>query len=421
MAGIELYTLLQQVFVDIDDATAWKYLVELVALQLVVTRAATHHHGFDIKVIERVGHTVKQHTVVGNDFFSLVKLTTAALRITTTQITRRQHSLHARMPEHGLGRETYLAKQTLRATTGEIEHGLGVRGRGLRVANDGHIVFVFNIQQSARCFLGQIARHLLVDEVDDLLLDGRSTHRGRRRIGLLARDHAQHIIGKALQLHAHIDHSATRELDSLGIGSVEHQHRSRIAGPECFLAHLAQEVAHIHGHLTKVNLHRARREALVADGAMVGHVFKFLPVLDGHTTTGLFFVQEGLDQQRSRQNFVTRAVEQVRTRHMGGADWLALATAQTVFHAVGNRTDVRLLHDERLVAHQTKTGGVGLTQISVTNNVLGCIMAQQFAFVETPLRIDPLLVVGKRLQLSVCQKLKLGDADAMLARDNTVE
>ena len=98
LAGIELYTLLQQVFVDIDDATAWKYLVELVALQLVVTRAATHHHGFDIEVIERVGHTVKQHTVVGNDFFSLVKLTTAALRITTTQITRRQHSLHARMP-----------------------------------------------------------------------------------------------------------------------------------------------------------------------------------------------------------------------------------------------------------------------------------------------------------------------------------
>ena len=47
-------------------------------------------------------------------------------------------------------------------------------------------------------------------------------------------------------------------------------------------------------------------------------------------------------------------------------------------------------------------------------------MAQQFAFVETPLRIDPLLVVGKRLQFSVCQKLELGDADAMLARNDTI-
>ena len=136
--------------------------------------------------------------------------------------------------------------------------------------------------------------------MDDLLLDGRSAHRGRWRIGLLAGNHAQHIIGKALQLHAHIDHSATRELDGLRVSSVEHEHRSGIARPECFLTHLAQEVAHIHGHLTKVNLDWARRETLVADGAVVGHVFKFLPVLDGHTAAGLLFVQERLDQQRSR-------------------------------------------------------------------------------------------------------------------------
>ena len=213
------------------------------------------------------------------------------------------------MPQHGLCGESYLTEQALRPTTREIEHSLGVRGRRLRVANDGHVVFVFDVQQSACCLLGQIARHLLIDEVDDLLLDGRSAHRGRRRFGLLTRDHAQQIIGKALQLHANIDHSTARKLDGLRVGSVEHEHRSRIARPECFLAHLAQEVAHIHGHLTKVNLHRARREALVADGAVVGHVFKFLPVLDGHTAAGLFFVQEGLDQQRGRQNFVARAVE----------------------------------------------------------------------------------------------------------------
>ena len=176
--------------------------------------------------------------------------------------------------------------------------------------------------------------------MDDLLLDRRGAYRGRWRIGLLARNHAQHIIGKALNLHAHIDHGASRELDGLWIGGVEHEHRCCVAGPECFLTHLAQKVAHVHGHLTKVNLHRARREALVADSAVVGHIFKFLPVLDRHTATGLFFVQEGLDQQRGRQDFVAGAVEQVSARHVGGADWLALTASQTVFDAVGNRTDV---------------------------------------------------------------------------------
>ena len=113
LAGVELYALLQQVFVDIDDATAWKYLVELVALQLVITSSTTHHHSFDVEVVQRIGHAVKQHTVVGDDFFSLVKLPTAALGITATQITRRQNCLYARMPQHGLGGESYLTEQAL--------------------------------------------------------------------------------------------------------------------------------------------------------------------------------------------------------------------------------------------------------------------------------------------------------------------
>ena len=112
LAGVELYTLLQQILMDIDDATAWENFIELVALQLVVTRAATHHHGFDVEVVQRICHAVEQHTVVGDDFFCLVKLPAAALRITTTQIARWQNSLHARMPQHGLGGESDLAKQS---------------------------------------------------------------------------------------------------------------------------------------------------------------------------------------------------------------------------------------------------------------------------------------------------------------------
>ena len=113
LTGVELYALLQQVFVDIDNATAWENFVELVALQLVITSSTTHHHSFNVEVVQRISHAVEQHTVVGDDFFSLVKLPAAALRITTTQIPRWQNSLYARMPQHGLGGESYLTEQAL--------------------------------------------------------------------------------------------------------------------------------------------------------------------------------------------------------------------------------------------------------------------------------------------------------------------
>ena len=84
LAGVERDVLLQQVLVDINDAASREDFVELVALQLVVTGATAHHHRLDVEVVERVGHTVKQHAVVGDDFFSLVKLPAATLRVTAT-------------------------------------------------------------------------------------------------------------------------------------------------------------------------------------------------------------------------------------------------------------------------------------------------------------------------------------------------
>ena len=90
---------------------------------------------------------------------------------------------------------------------------------------------------------------------------------------------------------------------------------------------------------------------------------------------------------------------------MGGTHGLALATTQTIFDAVGNGAYVGLLHDERLVAHQAKAGGVGLAQAGVTHARLRCIVAQQFALVKTPFRVDALFIVSKGLQLGVCQKL----------------
>ena len=98
---------------------------------------------------------------------------------------------------------------------------------------------------------------------------------------------------------------------------------------------------------------------------MVGHILKLLPVLDRHATAGLLFVQEGFHQQRGGQYLVARAVQQIGARHMGGAHRFALATTQAVFHAVGNGTNVRLLHDQGFMPHQSKTGGVGVGQVSI--------------------------------------------------------
>ena len=121
-ARVQLHAFFKQELVDVDDAAAREDLVELVALQLIVASAATHHHGLDVQVVERVGHTVEQHAVVGDDLLGLVKLARTFLRVTAAQVTRRQHSLHAHMPEHGLCGQAHLAEQALGATTGEVKH-----------------------------------------------------------------------------------------------------------------------------------------------------------------------------------------------------------------------------------------------------------------------------------------------------------
>ena len=61
----------------------------IVALQLVVAGATAHHHGLDVQVVERVGHAVKQHPVVGNDLLGLVGLAAAALGVTAAQVAGR--------------------------------------------------------------------------------------------------------------------------------------------------------------------------------------------------------------------------------------------------------------------------------------------------------------------------------------------
>ena len=419
---------------DVDDAAAGEDLVELVALQLVVAGAAAHHHGLDVQVVQGGGHAVEEHPVVGDHLLGLVELARAALGITAAQVARRQHRLHTGMPKHGLRGQAHLAEQALRAAAGEVEHRLGLGGGGLRVPDDGHIVLVLDVEQRPRRLLGQAARQLLVDEVDHLLLERCGAYAGGRVRGLALAKALEHVNGQPLGLEAHAHHGFAQQLDGVGVGGVQHRHGHLVARTEALLAHLAQQVAHVHGHIAKVDLDRAWRGAFVADRAVLGHVFKLLPVADGHAPAGLLFIQKGLDQQRGRQNLVARAVEQVGARHMGGADRLALAATQAVLDRIGNRADMALLHDQRLMAHQPERRRVGIGQVGIHQRLarfvalVGLLQqqaaffgAQQLALVEVAMRIDAGLVLGKGPQLVVTQELQLGDANAVLARDHAIE
>ena len=148
-------------------------------------------------------------------------------------------------------------------------------------------------------------------------------------------------------------------------GRVEEEHRRLARRPEALLAHLAQQVAHVHRDVAEVDVDRARRQALVADGAVVGDVLELLPVADRDAAPRLLLVQERLDQQRRREDLVARAVEQVGARHVRRARRLALAAAQAVLDRVRDLADVALLHDQRLVAHQAEARRVGVGQVGL--------------------------------------------------------
>jgi len=219
-------------------------------------------------------------------------------------------------------------------------------------------------------------------------------------------------VGKALGFVTPFDHAGTDQLDRGRVLDREEGHRRGLARVERLLALLAEQVAHLDRDVAKVDVYRARLLALVAYGAVVGHVLELGPVGERNPAPGLLFIQHGLDQQRSGQDLVARAVHQVGARHMGGAHRLAFAAAQTVLDVVRNLADLGLLHDQRLVPHQVEAGGVGVVEVAP---------AHQLAAVEAAVRVDSGLVVPEVRHLLVGEVVELGDADAVLARDHAVE
>ncbi len=138
-------------------------------------------------------------------------------------------------------------------------------------------------------------------------------------------------MAQALRLEAPLDHALANELDRFGVRRIQEQHRSGRARVEALLTHATQQIAHRHRDIAEVDVDRAGRFALVADGAVVGDIAEFVPVPNRHTATSLLFVEECFDEQRGREDLIARAVEQIRAWYVRRANGFALAATQTVF------------------------------------------------------------------------------------------
>lgn len=229
--------------------------------------------------------------------------------------------------------------------------------------------------------------------------------------GLLARDAGQQVVRGALHLVAHAHHGLARRIDRGRILGVQEEHGRGRARIERFAAHAAQKRAHVHRHVAEIDVHRTGRIALVAHRAVVRHVLELFPMLQADAAAGLLFVQEGFDQQRGGEDLVARRIQQVGARHVGRAHRLALAAAQAVLDRIGDRADVALLHDQRLVPHQVEAGRPGMAQVGARHQLAG---------VEVAVGVDAPLVFLERRQLGLGQELVLGQADAVLAGDHPV-
>src|SRR5579863_7897780 len=199
---LEHDALLHEELMDVDDLAAGEDLLELVALELIEAGPAAHHHGFYVEIVQCIGDAVEQHAIVGDDLFGLVELAGAALRVAAAEISRRQHGLNSDVPQHGLSRKPDLREQALRTAARKIEHRFGLAARFARITDDGYVVAVLDVEQRARGFLRQTARHTLVDEVDDLLLDRRAAFRCGRPLGLGLGERLEDAVRQPLPLVA---------------------------------------------------------------------------------------------------------------------------------------------------------------------------------------------------------------------------
>ena len=183
---------------------------------------------------------MEQHAVVSNNFVGFIFLPGSTLRVATAQVSRRQHGLYPRMPQHGLGCQADLTEQALRATPRKGKYRLGIGIGGFRVADNRDVISVFNVQQGTCGFFRQAARHFFVNKVNYLLFDRRRTHGSTWLRSLLFCKYLQHLISQTLHFESYTYHGGTHQFDGLRIGSVQKEHSRCITGTERFFTHFAQ-------------------------------------------------------------------------------------------------------------------------------------------------------------------------------------
>ena len=290
--AIELNAFFEQKFVDVYHAAAGENFFKAVFFQLVVAGAAAHHHGFDVEVVERVGHAVEEHAVFGGHFFGFGCIAAGILRVAAAKVARRQHGLHAGVPQHGLGGQAYLAEQALGAAAGEVKHRFAVfRQRG--VADNRHSFVVFHAQEGAGGFNRHVARQRAVDEMHHLLFDRRGAHGGFGGGFLLFGAQTEffaHLVAPVLQSEAGIDYAFVQQVDGARIFGIQKSHAGGHGGVEFALAAFAQIIADGHGNVAEIDIHRAGLHAAVAHGAMVAHIVELVEMAQRHAAAGLLFV-----------------------------------------------------------------------------------------------------------------------------------
>jgi hypothetical protein len=172
--------------------------------------------------------------------------------------------------------------------------------------------------------------------------------------GLLRGDLLQHVVGEALRLVADAHHGRARRVDGLRIGGVQEEHRRRLAGLN-FLPILRSRL--------RMFIDTSPKSIFTGQG--VAHLWQTVQ----WSATSLNSSQCLIDTPRrvcssyrkastssEVEDLVARAVQQVGARHVGRAHRLALAAAQAVLDRIGDRADVALLHDQRLVPIRPKLG-----------------------------------------------------------------
>jgi len=403
---------LMQKLVDIEQPAAGEDALELVLQKLVHAGAAGDDDSTDVEVVERVGDAMEQHPIVGGDLLAARGLAAGGLRVAAAEVTGRQHGLHPGIVEQRQRGQANLAEQPLGAAARKIEHRLGILAGTPRITQDRHRLAVLQFEHAAHVVLGKY-RQRSPYQVHHLLGDpGRPG--GRCRPPGLAHqsEAASEPMGVALCGVAEFQHPLAQCTDQQRLCGVEE--RQRQPGAEAAVAPTVrlENGAHTHGDVTEVDIDRARRLTLVADGAVVGDVVHLGEVAHRDTAPGLLLVEERLDDQAGGKDLVARRVEQVGARHVGGADRLAFAAAEAVLDRLVERPELARLENQRLLFDQAQRRRVGVVKPRA---------GQQFAAVEVAVRIDFFLVGGKCRGVFRVKVAVLGQADAVLAGDDATK